>query len=557
MAERTRRTTWPASSRTRRPTGAWPIGWANSAREAGGNVVFYLATAPRFFGGIVERLAAAGLVREPAGGHRRVVIEKPFGHDLASAVALNQQLLGVLDERQIYRMDHFLGKETVQNIMALRFGNGIFEPLWNRAHIDHVQITAAETVGVEGRGSFYDATGALRDMVPNHLFQLLAMTAMETPNSFDADAVRTEKAKVIEAIHHLTPEQARSNSVRGQYGAGTVAGQQVEGLPRRTQRGAATAGPKPTSRCRLSVDNWRWAGVPFYLRTGKAMQARRTEIVIQFKQVPCALFRDGPRPAALRRTTWSCTSSRTRACRLRFEAKVPGPSVRLAGVDMDFRYADYFNAAPSTGYETLLYDCLIGDATLFQRADNIEAGWRAVQPFLDAWRQVARRCCTATRPAAGARGRPMSCWRRTAAAGGTSRDADPAMPRAGRPRPRLLLSDVDGTLVTDRQGPHRGDAARRGRLSTAGIRFAITSSRPPAGLRHRGRSAGHRHADRGLQRRHDRGTGDERDGAGRVPPAGRDRPSHRGHAGGARYRCLGVHGRALAGSPARRPICRP
>ena len=199
--------------------------------DAGANVVFYLATAPRFFDGIVERLAAAGLVREPAGGHRRVVIEKPFGRDLASAVALNQRLLSVLDERQIYRMDHFLGKETVQNIMALRFGNGIFEPLWNRAHIDHVQITAAETVGMEGRGSFYEATGALRDMVPNHLFQLLAMTAMEAPNSFDADAVRTEKAKVIEAIHHLTPERGpvrlRSRAVRGRHGRRPAG----EGLP--------------------------------------------------------------------------------------------------------------------------------------------------------------------------------------------------------------------------------------------------------------------------------------------------------------------------------------
>ena len=349
--------------------------------------MFYLATAPRFFDGIVERLAAAGLVREPAGGHRRVVIEKPFGRDLASAVALNQRLLSVLDERQIYRMDHFLGKETVQNIMALRFGNGIFEPLWNRAHIDHVQITAAETVGMEGRGSFYEATGALRDMVPNHLFQLLAMTAMEAPNSFDADAVRTEKAKVIEAIHHLTPERARSASVRGRYEAGTVAGRQMKAY-REEPKVASDSRTETYVALRLSVDNWRWAGVPFYLRTGKAMHSRRTEIVIQFKHVPCALFRDGPRPATLAPNLMVLHVQPDEGVSLRFQAKVPGPAVRLAGVDMDFHYADYFSAALGTGYETLLYDCLIGDPTLFQRADNIEAGWRAVQPFLDAWSQV-------------------------------------------------------------------------------------------------------------------------------------------------------------------------
>jgi glucose-6-phosphate 1-dehydrogenase len=354
--------------------------------EAGADVVFYLATAPSYFGSIVERLAAAGLVRESEGRHRRVVVEKPFGHDLASAVALNRQLLQVLDERQIYRMDHFLGKETVQNIMALRFGNGIFEPLWNRAHIDHVQITATETVGVEGRGNFYEPTGALRDMVPNHMFQLLAMTAMEAPNSFHADAVRTEKAKVIEAVHHLTPGEARYRSVRGQYAAGTVAGRSV-----RAYRDEPNVAPDSKTETyvaiKLQVDNWRWAGVPFYLRTGKAMRSRCTEIVVQFKHVPCALFRDGPGPAKLTPNVLVLHVQPDEGVSLRFEAKVPGPLVRLSGVDMDFRYADYFNTTPTTGYETLLYDCLIGDPTLFQRADNIEAGWRAVQPFLDGWRE--------------------------------------------------------------------------------------------------------------------------------------------------------------------------
>ena len=361
---------------------------AELSHGTGRDAVFYLATAPRFFGRIVERLAAAGLTREgEGGGHRRVVVEKPFGTDVASAQALNRQILTVLDESQIYRMDHFLGKETVQNIMALRFGNGIFEPLWNRSHVDHVQITAAETVGVEGRGRFYEQAGALRDMVPNHMFQLLAMTAMEAPNSFSADAVRAEKAKVIEAIRDLTPEQAARASVRGQYRAGTVAGKPV-----RTYGEEPDVAPGSRTETyvalKLMVDSWRWAGVPFYLRTGKAMRTRRTEIAIQFKRVPCALFRERPGRAALAPNLLVLHVQPDEGVSLRFEAKVPGPKVRLSPVDMDFRYADYFNAAPSTGYETLLYDCLIGDATLFQRADNIEAGWRGVQPFLDAWRDT-------------------------------------------------------------------------------------------------------------------------------------------------------------------------
>ncbi|MFL5336828.1 MAG: glucose-6-phosphate dehydrogenase, partial [Geminicoccaceae bacterium] len=303
--------------------------------EAGADVVFYLATAPSYFGSIVERLATAGLVRESEGRHRRVVVEKPFGHDLASAVALNRQLLQVLDERQIYRMDHFLGKETVQNIMALRFGNGIFEPLWNRAHIDHVQITAAETVGVESRGNFYEPTGALRDMVPNHMFQLLAMTAMEAPNSFHADAVRSEKAKVIEALHQLTPEQARSRSVRGQYTAGTVAGHPVSAY--RAERNVSPDSVTETYvAVKLQVDNWRWAGVPFYLRTGKAMRSRRTEIVVQFKHVPCALFRDGPGPATLAPNLLVLHVQPDEGVSLRFEAKVPGPVVRLSGNVVDW-----------------------------------------------------------------------------------------------------------------------------------------------------------------------------------------------------------------------------
>jgi glucose-6-phosphate 1-dehydrogenase len=354
-----------------------------AAGQGSRNVIFYLATSPRFFAPVIERLAGHGLARQTEQGWRRVVIEKPFGTDLASARALDQRILSVLTEPQIYRMDHYLGKETVQNILVLRFANGIFEPLWNRLHIDHVQITAAETVNVERRGRYYDATGALRDMVPNHLFQLLAMTAMEAPASFDADAVRSEKAKVISTLHPFSAEDAVRNVVRGQYGAGTVDGQPVVGY-RQAPDVAPDSRTETYVAMKLMIDNWRWAGVPFYLRTGKALATRRTEIAIRFKQAPYALFRDTP----VDRLTPNFLVLRIQpneGIKLRFGAKVPGPVVRMGDVSMDFRYADYFSAAPSTGYETLIYDCMIGDATLFQRADNVEAGWRAVQPVIDAW----------------------------------------------------------------------------------------------------------------------------------------------------------------------------
>jgi glucose-6-phosphate 1-dehydrogenase len=354
-----------------------------SADQGSSNAIFYLATSPRFFAPIIERLAGHGLTRETGKGWRRVVIEKPFGTDLASARALNQRILAVLTEEQIFRMDHYLGKETVQNIMVLRFANGIFEPLWNRLHIDHVQITAAETVTVERRGRYYDATGALRDMVPNHLFQLLAMTAMEAPSSFDADAVRSEKAKVICTVHPLSPEDAVRNVVRGQYTAGQVEGRSVPAY-RQSPDVSPSSRTETYVGMKLTIDNWRWAGVPFYLRTGKALASRRTEIAIRFKQAPYALFRDTP----VERLTPNFLVLRIQpneGIKLRFGAKVPGPVVQMGDVSMDFRYVDYFSAAPSTGYETLIYDCMIGDATLFQRADNVEAGWTVVQPVLDAW----------------------------------------------------------------------------------------------------------------------------------------------------------------------------
>lgn len=355
-------------------------------RQGHANAVFYLAVAPRFFGPVVEHLGAAGLLNESDGrGFRRIIIEKPFGTDVESAHELDAILLREAGEKQIYRIDHFLGKETVQNVMALRFGNGIFEPIWSREYIDHVQITAAETVTVQSRGRFYDATGALRDMVPNHMFQLLAMTAMEPPNSFAADAVRTEKAKVIEAIRRHSPAEAARWSVRGQYRAGTVKGQPVADFL--TEPFVA-----PDSRTetyvalKCMIDNWRWSGVPFFIRTGKALSVRRTEIAIQFKRAPSVLFRDTP-TGALEPNLLIIHVQPNEGVSLRFAAKVPGRKVRLSKVDMDFRYSDYFRAEPSTGYETLIFDCLIGDATLFQRADNIEAGWGAVQSLIEATAQ--------------------------------------------------------------------------------------------------------------------------------------------------------------------------
>jgi len=352
-----------------------------------GNYLFYLAIPDRLFGPAIAHLGAAGLLTEADGRWRRVIIEKPFGHDLESANALDRELLKTLREHQIYRIDHFLGKETVQNVMALRFANGLFEPIWSREHIDHVQITAAETVGVERRARFYEKTGALRDMVPNHLFQLLSMIAMEPPASFEAAAVRAKKAEVISAIRPMSEAESLQNAVRGQYAAGTMGSERV-----RAYREEPDVAPQSATEtfvaCKLFIDNWRWAGVPFYLRTGKRMKTRRTEIAIRFHQAPHSIFR-GTDVQRMHPNWMILRIQPNERIALEFAVKRPGPFVRLDSVSMDFCYADHFRMQPNTGYETLLYDCMIGDATLFQRADNIEAGWQAVQPILDAWARNA------------------------------------------------------------------------------------------------------------------------------------------------------------------------
>ena len=356
-----------------------------AARGTGGNRLFYLATPPNAFLPISRELFRTGMLKED-GSWRRLVVEKPFGTDLASAKALNVELLKLVQEHQIYRIDHYLGKETVQNILVLRFANGMFEPIWNRNHIDHVQITVDEKIGVAHRGSFYDATGALRDMVPNHLFQLLSLVAMEPPARFDAHAVRTEKAEVLSAIQTQSEEEALKNSVRGQYRAGRVDDAEIEDY-RKTPEVKPGSTTETYAALKLIIDNWRWAGVPFYLRTGKALGIKRTEIAIKFKQAPFAMFRD----TAVHRLSQNYLVIRTEPTEgidLQFNTKVPGPVIDIDGVEMKFRYKDYFKAEPSTGYETLIYDCMIGDNILFQRADSVEAGWQAVQPFIDAWKKA-------------------------------------------------------------------------------------------------------------------------------------------------------------------------
>ena len=354
-----------------------------------GNYLFYLATAPKFFAPIVEQLGTARLSDEDQGHWRRVVIEKPFGTDLESAKSLNRRIKEILKETQIYRIDHYLGKETVQNIMVFRFDNAIFEPIWNRRYIDHVQITNAETVGVEQRGGYFDNAGTLRDMVPNHVMQLLSLISMEAPISFQADAVRNEQAKVLHAIQALDSEDVLQRTVRGQYGEGTIKDQRVPGY--RTEPGVSSESRTETfAAMKLSIDNWRWAGVPFYLRTGKRLAERHTEITIHFKTTPFEIFHHAP-VHKLHSNQLVIQIQPAEAISLSFGAKIPGPILQVGSVDMSFEYTKYFKAEAYTGYEVLIYDCMIGDATLFQRADMVEAGWRVVDPVLDVWKVLPPR----------------------------------------------------------------------------------------------------------------------------------------------------------------------
>jgi glucose-6-phosphate 1-dehydrogenase len=354
-----------------------------------GNYLFYLATAPKFFAQIVQQLGLHGLAREEGDQWRRVIIEKPFGHDLESARRLNADIQCVLGEDQIYRIDHYLGKETVQNLLVFRFSNSIFEPLWNDRYIDHVQITNAETVGVERRGGYFDNVGTMRDMVPNHIMQLISLTAMEPPASFKSEAVRDEQAKVLHAMKPFNPDDVLQNTVRGQYGEGEIDTTIVPGY--RKEPGVAPESRTETFvAMKLAIDNWRWAGIPFYIRTGKRMARRHTEVTIQFKRTPLQIFQDTA-GHKLRTNQLVIQIQPEEGMMLSFGAKIPGSTVRVGSVDMSCEYAQYFKTEPKTGYEILLYDCMIGDQTLFQRADMVEAGWSVVDPVLDVWRAVPSR----------------------------------------------------------------------------------------------------------------------------------------------------------------------
>src|SRR5713226_9823574 len=361
------------------------LGAVEKAYGTKGNAIFYLAVADRFFGAVVDQLGKARLTEQDGRDGakpsfwRRVVIEKPFGHSVQSARELNADILRTLHEDQIFRIDHFLGKDTVQSIMAFRFANGLFEPIWNRDRIDHVQITAAETVGVETRGKFYEVTGALRDMVPNHVFTLLSMVAMEAPTCFDDASIRTKKADVFAAMPAIKPAQA----VRGQYGAGTMLDKSVKAY-RQEPNVAPGSNIETYVAMELEIDNWRWAGVPFFIRTGKHMAERMTEIAIRFKQAPYAAFEDTP-VASLRPNWLVLRIAPDEGISLQFEVKRRGPVMDLAAVKMDFRYDDWFPKEQNVGYETLLYDVMTGDQTLFMRADMVEQAWRIVQPVLDDW----------------------------------------------------------------------------------------------------------------------------------------------------------------------------
>lgn len=369
---------------------ALSLALAHAARDHGtsGNALFYLAAPPGEFGHVARGLGAAGLARQDA-GWRRVVFEKPFGRDLGSARALNRDLTGVLQEDQIYRIDHYLGKETVQNLMVFRFANGIFEPIWNRRYVDHVQITVAEELGVEGRGDSYDRAGVLRDIVQNHILQLLALVAMEPSSTLAPEAVRNEKVKVLDAIRCMTPEQVLRDTVRGQYGAGLVSGQRVPAY-RTEPRVSPTSQTETFAALKLLVENWRWAGVPFYVRSGKRLPRRHTQISIQFRRPPLLLFQDAG-VEHIDPNRLDIVIQPEEAICISMKAKRPGPSIVLEQVKLDFSYSRFGAVPPATGYERLLQDAMIGDASLFHRADLVEASWRIMTPILDVWASLPAR----------------------------------------------------------------------------------------------------------------------------------------------------------------------
>jgi glucose-6-phosphate 1-dehydrogenase len=351
-------------------------------QKASKNCLFYFAAPPEFMETIATQLNEASLLVEDGNHFRRMVVEKPFGRDLDSAKKLNKLLLSMVDEKQIFRIDHFLGKETVQNILAFRFSNGLFEPIWNSLYIDHVQITVSETLGIAMRGNYYERAGALRDMVPNHLFQMLSLITMEPPASFSAENIQAEKAKVLRAVQMLTPEQVLSQTIRGQYGPGKIDGVDVPGY-----RSEPNVSPESSVETyvalKLFIENWRWLHVPFYLRTGKRMAAHQSEIIVQFKSGPSTLF-NGSEHKVMPNLLHIYIQPEE-GISLRFNAKIPGPTLQLGQVNMAFKYSDYFGIQLQTGYETILYDCMNGDHLLFNHADMVETAWSLVQPILDVW----------------------------------------------------------------------------------------------------------------------------------------------------------------------------
>jgi glucose-6-phosphate 1-dehydrogenase len=354
-------------------------------RGTGGNRLFYASTPPSLYPHLVTRLGDAGLNRLPDGspGWVRIVIEKPFGRDIESSRALNRTVASVFSEDQVYRIDHYLGKETVQNVLVFRWANGIFEPLWNRNHVDHVQITVGETIGVESRGASYEEAGALRDMIQNHILQLLCLIAMEPPVTFDADPVRDEKTKLMRAIRPIPVDQVDTLTVRGQYGPGFAGGRRVPGYLE--ERGVSPQSTTETyAALELLVDNWRWAGVPFYLRTGKRLAKRASEIAVQFRRTPHLVFRRNPEILA-EPNRLVLRIQPDEGMSLSFGAKLPGPDMRIKPVEMDFDYGKAFGGDPPDAYERLLLDAIKGDPTLYGRWDWVELAWELLQPVLDRW----------------------------------------------------------------------------------------------------------------------------------------------------------------------------